>query len=139
MFLEHINLTVSDLNRSIDFYTSLLDLHVRWRRGADDPKGPAAHVGDERCYLAMFQATEASDPLEHDYEHVGLNHFGFVVDDLDLIRQRLEQRGITPHLEGDYDPGRRLYFHDPDGIEMELIEYEPAHRDAAPAASHAVL
>ena len=139
MFLEHINLTVSDLSRSIDFYTSLLDLNVRWQRGADDPKGPAAHVGDERCYLAMFQATESSSPLEHDYEHVGLNHFGFVVDDLDLVRQRLEQRGITPHLEGDYEPGRRLYFHDPDGIEVEIVEYESTDKERPAPTSQAVL
>lgn len=119
MFLEHVNLTVSDLDRSIDFYTSVLGLELRWRRPADDQHGPAAHIGDARCYLALFEATEpGGSPVEHDYEHVGLNHFGFVVDDLDALRSRLQQHGITPHLEGDYNPGRRLYFHDPDGIEV---------------------
>ena len=139
MFLEHINLTVADLDRSIDFYCNLLDLQVRWQRPASDPSGAAAHVGDDRCYLAMFQATESGEPLEHDYEHVGLNHFGFVVDNLDLMRDRLEARGITPHLEGDYDPGRRLYFHDPDGIEVELVEYAAENKPESVSAREAVL
>jgi catechol 2,3-dioxygenase-like lactoylglutathione lyase family enzyme len=125
MFLEHVNLTVADLDRSIDFYCRLLGLRVRWRRDAGDAPA-AAHVGDDRHYLAFFQARGDSPPARLDYESVGLNHFGFVVDDLDAARDRLERLGITAHSEADYDPGRRLYFFDPDGIEVELVEYATA-------------
>ena len=131
MFLEHVNLTVSDLDRSIDFYGRLLGLKVRWRRDATDDNPAAAHVGDDRNYLAFFQATRSAGerpPL--DYGAVGLNHFGFVVDDLNATRARLMDLGITPHGEADYDPGRRLYFFDPDGIEVELIEYATAAQPA---------
>lgn len=125
MFLEHVNLTVADLDRSIDFYCRLLGLRVRWRRDAgDDPA--AAHVGDDRHYLALFEARADSPAPPLDYGRVGLNHFGFVVDDLDAARARLEELGITAHSEADYDPGRRLYFFDPDGIEVELVEYATA-------------
>ena len=48
MFLEHVNLTVSDLQRSIDLYSDLLGLHVRWQ-GTTSDGHPAAHVGDDRC------------------------------------------------------------------------------------------
>jgi catechol 2,3-dioxygenase-like lactoylglutathione lyase family enzyme len=126
MFLEHVNMTVSDLDRSIDFYSRLLGLSVRWRRDAGDDLPAAAHVGDERCYLAMFQAAGDTAPAKQDYEGVGLNHFGFVVDDLDGVRARLIDLGITPHFEPEYDPGRRLYFLDPDGIEVEIVEYGAA-------------
>jgi hypothetical protein len=34
MILEHVNLTVSDLQRSIDFYCKLFEFRVRWRADA---------------------------------------------------------------------------------------------------------
>ena len=45
------------------------------------------------------------------------------MDDLDAYRARLKARGVALQLEADYEPGRRLYFYDPDGIEVELVEY----------------
>ena len=120
-------MTVSDLQRSIDFYSRLLGLTVRWRGTTPDGK-PAAHVGDERLggsYLALFQ-TRTGSPARptDDYDAVGLNHFGFIVPDLDEARRCLVSMAITPHLEADYEPGRRLYFHDLDGIEVELVQYD---------------
>jgi catechol 2,3-dioxygenase-like lactoylglutathione lyase family enzyme len=126
MFLEHVNMTVSDLDRSIDFYRRLLGLAVRWRRAGDADRTAAAHVGDDRHYIAMFQASAPEPRCPTDYESPGLNHFGFVVDDLDQARRRLAELGVTPHGEADYHPGRRLYFFDPDGIEVELVEYADA-------------
>ena len=126
MFLEHVNLTVSDLDRSVDFYCALLGLRVRWRRDADGDLTGAAHVGDHRHYIAMFQAKTDTGRPTPNYDAVGLNHFGFVVDDLDAVRDRLGSLGVTPHSEADYEPGRRLYFFDPDGIEVELVQYETA-------------
>ena len=121
MFLEHVNMTVSDLNRSIDFYSKLLGLKVRWQGKTSDGSS-AAHVGDDRCYLALFQATAEGKP-SNDYSTPGLNHFGFVVDDLDAARDRVAELGAEVHAEMDYDPGRRVYIFDPDGIEVELVEY----------------
>ena len=124
MFLEHVNLTVSDVNRTADFYSDLLGFKVRWR-GKTTSGQAAAHVGTDRFYLALFQA-KSKGRAHSDYGEVGMNHFGFVVDDLDATRERLVAAGVTPHLEADYEPGRRLYFMDPDGIEVELVEYESA-------------
>lgn len=121
MFLEHVNLTVSDLDRSIAFYSDLLDLHVRWK-GPVDGDRLGAHVGDDHCYLALFQAAEAT-PVRLDYARPGVNHFGFVVEDLDDARRRLDRLGAVVHHQADYEPGRRIYFLDPDGHEVELVAY----------------
>ena len=123
MFMEHVNITVSDQQKSIDFYSGLFGFELRWRNSPDDPDPPAAHVGDEQMYIAMFEAPQAAR-AETDYDRVGFNHFGFVVQDLDRYRSRLGEMGVQPHLERDYHPGERLYFLDPDGIEVELVEYE---------------
>lgn len=121
MHLEHVNLTVSDVERSAAFYSDLLGFHVRWK-GETVAGSPAAHVGDDRCYLALFQSTDETD-APNNYEVVGLNHLGFVVDDLDATLERLHALGVQEHFMPEYDPGRRAYFMDPDGIEVELVEY----------------
>lgn len=123
MNIEHVNITVSSLEKSIDFYCRLFGLKLRWRSPADDPEQPGAHVGDDHSYIAMFEAPQA-ERVDADYDRVGLNHFGLVVEDLARYRGRLRELGIEPHLERDYEPGRRLYFYDPDGIEVELVEYK---------------
>lgn len=121
MHLEHVNLTVSNVDAAVDFYRRLLGLEVRWR-GATTNGRPAAHVGTDRCYIALFEGT--GGPVEGgDYERVGVNHFGFVVDDIDATRRQLASLGITPTAEADYEPGQRFYFRDLDGIEVEIVQY----------------
>lgn len=122
MFLEHVNLTVGNLERTIAFYCELLGFRIRWRGTTADGQ-PAAHVGDERCYLALFEAAAGAAAHETDYDQIGFNHFGLVVDNLDELRRRLRKLRVEPHFEADYEPGQRLYFFDPDGIEVELVEY----------------
>ena len=67
MFLEHVNLTVSNLDRTIDFYSSLLGLEIRWRRDGSSADQPAAHIGDGRCYLAIFEARKDAETGPRDY------------------------------------------------------------------------
>ena len=56
-----------------------------------------------------------------------INHaVGFVVNDLEAAKKILKQKEIPLRAEFDYEPGKRLYFLDPDGIEVELVEYESA-------------
>jgi len=120
MRIEHVNLSVADLERSIDFYCRLFDFRVRWRQ-ADPDEQPAAHVGNDETYIAMFEAAKPGE-APSDYDQVGLNHFGLIVEDLEPYRRRLAELGVTPHHEPDYDPGPRLYFFDPDHIEVELVQ-----------------
>ena len=35
----------------------------------------------------------------------------------------MAEAGLEPFSHGDYEPGRRFYFLDPDGIEYEVISY----------------
>ena len=134
MHLEHGNLTVRDVDSAIDFYRRVLGFHVRCR-GTTTAGRPAAHVGDDRCYLALFQG-DRDDPGAQDYDRVGFNHVGFVVDDIDEVKTRLESLGITLTGEADYEPGRRFYFRDPEGIEVEIVHYENAGaRAPAPTTS----
>jgi catechol 2,3-dioxygenase-like lactoylglutathione lyase family enzyme len=121
MRLEHVNLTVTDVDRSTRFYQDLFDFKVRWQ-GSTGGGTPAVHIGGDSFYLALFE-TDRAGRAPYDYGAVGVNHFGFVVDDLDEIVRRLDAQDIECHLTADYEPGRRAYFFDPDGHEIEVVEY----------------
>lgn len=54
---------------------------------------------------------------------LGLNHLGIVVDDLDSAEKRILAAGFKTRSHGDYEPGRRFYFEDGDGLEFEVIAY----------------
>ena len=116
MFLEHVNFTVSDLDRSVDCYTRLFGFKVRWKGTIDDGR-LAAHVGDDRQYLALFEAVSPGK-VENRMTEVGLNHFGFVVESLDEMKSRLAELGVSPRAEHDYAPGLRLYFFDAEGSKL---------------------
>ena len=47
-----------------------------------------------------------------------------VVDDIDTMRDRVAAIGFIPGEDHDYEPGRRFYFHDADGIEYEAVQYD---------------
>lgn len=121
MRLEHVNLTVSDLDRAVDFYSDLLDVSVRWKGELGDGRR-AAHVGNEESYLALFEAA-GGGAVGEDYSTPGYNHMGFVVDDLEDAAQRLQKLGAPYGEIQEYEPGRRLYCYDPDGHELELVQY----------------
>ena len=124
MRLEHANISVNDIDTSFQFYSVLFGFEKRWEGKATGEVGPvrAVHVGNEHTYLALFEA-ERKGRSQADYAIAGVNHIGFEVEDLAIYRQRLEELGISVHLEADYEPGERIYFYDPDGVEIELVEY----------------
>ena len=119
-FLEHANLTVSDPARSSALLQQLCGWHERWR-GPSQLGGWTIHVGTERDYLALYTNEGRGGPYA---KGAPLNHIGLVVDDLDAAEAIVIAAGLVPFSHGDYDPGRRFYFFDWDGIEFEVVSYE---------------
>lgn len=117
--IEHVNLTVSDIERSAALLTQLLGWHQRWR-GSAQCGGETIHVGEDVTYLALY-----TDGQEHAGQVKGrpLNHVGLLVDDLAAAQAVVEAHGLEPVGFGDYPPGRRFYFFDWDGIEFEVVSY----------------
>ncbi len=120
--LEHVNLTVSDPERSAALIERVFGWQVRWRGPA--MSGRTVHVGTDRQYLA-FYATRP-DVLAPELGRGRLNHVAIEVDDLDATEARVIEAGLTPFNHGDYQPGRRFYFYDGDEIEFEIVCYQPA-------------
>lgn len=118
--IEHVNLTVTDVERSAALFERLLGWRRRWRGEAMN-YGETIHVGEETTYLALY-----SDRGDHAGQVKGkpLNHVGLLVNDIDAAERVVIEHGLAPFGHDDYVPGRRFYFYDWDGIEFEVVSYE---------------
>lgn len=122
--LEHVNLTVSDTNKTTELLGDLFGWKLRWK-GAAINSGVTAHVGSDEFYVALYSPPKISASDTETYTTLGgLNHIAVVVDDLDKIEDRIKSVGIETHSHANYEPGRRFYFHDHDGIEYEVVSYK---------------
>ncbi len=121
--LEHVNITVSDPEKTANLLCTLFDWHIRWHGDAKNG-GTTYHVGSDDSYVAVYAENNAEKPPYDSYHtRGGLNHIGVVVEDLDEVEARVQAAGLIPHLHADYEPGRRFYFDDNDGIEFEVVSY----------------
>ncbi len=121
--LEHLNITVSDCAATAARLCELFGWHVRWQ-GEALAGGTTVHVGTNERYLALYTPPESpADPIDNHTTLRGLNHIGVEVEDLDAVERKVIDMGYQPHMHADYEPGRRFYFDDRDGIEFEVVSY----------------
>ncbi len=122
--LEHVNYTVKDAKKTAAWLCDLFDWHIRWE-GAAINGGYTVHVGTLDRYVAVFQPKAMQGNPKSNYETVGgLNHIAMTVDDLDATEAKVKAAGFETGNHQDYEPGRRFYFHDHDGIEYEIVQYD---------------
>ena len=136
-YLEHANITVKNLDKAIQFFTTAFpDFRVRGRGESDQGayKKKWLHLGTDDAYVALEEVTLEDEGSRRPYRDRGINHVGFVVDDVDGIIERLRAAGYRDGIAVEPHPHRkRAYFHDSDGIEYEFVEYlsdKPEERNA---------
>jgi predicted enzyme related to lactoylglutathione lyase len=120
--VEHVNITVSDIDRTAGMLMEVFGWRIRWR-GPAASGGSTVHVGEDDTYLAVYMAPGAARAQRTHEKGAPLNHVGVVVDDLDATERRVKAVGFKTFNHGDYEPGRRFYFFDEDGIEFEVLSY----------------
>ena len=121
--IDHVALTVKDVERAVAWYRDVLGLE---RRHEEVWGGVPAMMFAGETGIALFPA-ESSDPApapEHSNATV-MRHLAFQVDRRNFDRAQIEfsARGI-PFTFEDHDIAHSIYFHDPDGYEIELTTYE---------------
>jgi len=130
--IHHLRLTVTDVQRSREFYTGLLGFEVAVESPpADDPTAAAVYpvlwggVVMVRGNLLMGLRPVAPAGDRFDENRVGLDHLSFSVAsraDLDAAVRLLDERGV-PHGEIRTLEGFGIHvlpFRDPDNIQVEL-------------------
>ncbi|MHC4718340.1 MAG: VOC family protein [Planctomycetota bacterium] len=132
--LEHANITVRDMDRALRFLTTAFP-DFRVRGTSRDREGDQAvrwiHIGTDTTYVCLNPVT-AAEPVSRTYEDPGINHVGFVVDDTEELKVRMEAAGYTTKYAEPHPYRRRLYVADDDGLSWEFVEYfsdDPAERN----------
>ena len=129
---HHLRLTVTDVQRSREFYTSLLGFQVAVESPPDDDPTAAetfkilfGGVVMIRGNLLMGLRPMAASGDRFDPDRVGLDHLSFGVashQDLEQAVRLLDEQGV-PHGEITSLPAFGidvLSFEDPDGVQLEL-------------------
>ena len=120
---HHIGLTVSRLEESAAFFTSLLG----WKEVSRDDAYPAIFVTDGSVMVTLWKNREAPAGAFDHSRNVGLHHVAFMVErDTDLMRihAMLVENDITiefapePLRQG---PARHMMCYEPSGIRVEFI------------------
>lgn len=123
--LEHANIQVQDVDATIKFLASAFpSFRVRHDSGKED-KERWVHFGDDNVYLAINQATRpAAEPWQPYSGRPGVNHLGFVVEDVLALRQRMLDAGyMETTITNDHPARKRIYFNDPEGNDWEFLQY----------------
>src|SRR5688572_17893438 len=138
---NHLGFTVSDLDRSVAFYRDLLGFTVAYERGEVTADYMPRLVGISGARLKVtgldlaglhldliqYLAPEGEVSPNRTCD-VGNGHVGFTVDDLWMAYHRLSEAGVTfksepvSITEGPNRGGWAVYFTDPDGITLEMIQ-----------------
>ncbi len=122
--LEHVNITVPDPAKTAAWMDDIFGWKIRWEGDAING-GHTKHVGNETSYVALYNPNVELNDADDSYtQSGGLNHVAVVVGNLDDVEQRVIANGFVPKSHADYEPGRRFYFYDENGIEFEVVEYD---------------
>jgi catechol 2,3-dioxygenase-like lactoylglutathione lyase family enzyme len=119
--LRHFALCVSDLEASAKFYEEVFGLR---RVGEETLElGSGVYLSDGVVNLALLKlkGTYGTDGKDSS-GFVGSHHFGFIVDDVDEMRKRIEQAGGKFFFTLG-DPEKHNFeskFKDPDGIIFDI-------------------
>ena len=126
--LGHINLKVSDLQASIDFYTRLgFPEFLRLDQTAGHPWIVYLKISDE-LYLELFPGGDGGKAAGP--EHTGVHHLCLTTDDIEATEAHLKSVGIplTSPLRKDHrgvDGNRGMWITDPNGNRIEIMEMAP--------------
>lgn len=118
--IEHVNVTVSDSDRSAALMQALFGWRVRWQ-GLSQSGGRTVHVGTDEYYLALHTPLDGGPTWPKGQP---LNHIAVEVADLDAVEARALAAALRPFSHGSYGgTNRHFYLLDPDGIEFEILSY----------------
>ena len=147
----HFSFTVSDIERSIDWYTRVFGLELVHRQRQDNEYTQIL-VGIPGAVLEVAQfavpgvpparSTHMLELVEYVTPHgapaaplavnsVGCPHLALMVDDIHARHARMREQGVefvNPPVEitaGANAGGFTCYFRDPDGITLEILQPSP--------------
>ena len=119
--LRHVALNVRDVQKSLEFYSKVLGMKLEWMPDEDN-----AYLTSGQDNLALHKLPPGVEPGRIQTIH----HIGFVVrrpEDVDRWAEQIRRHGLSLVQEPKThrDGARSFYFHDPDGLLIQLIYHPP--------------
>ncbi|MCX7863763.1 MAG: VOC family protein [Novosphingobium sp.] len=137
--MNHVGISVSNIERTIAFYRDMFGLEEMVPvfpfggadfsaiMGLENAQGRMTMIGKGDIRLELFEFSHPEptrrDPNYPVSDH-GYSHFGFEVDDIDAVYERLLAAGVPIHCPVVQFTGgiRAIYARDPDGYVFEVLE-----------------
>ena len=119
--IDHVALAVSDVERSVQWYIDILGLE---RQHEGMWNGIPAFVGKGNTGIAFFPARSA-DFKSGPHNRIRMLHLAFRAKSENFLsaQQELKKRGIKFEFQG-HEISHSIYFHDPDGHQLEITTYD---------------
>ena len=129
--LAHLNFVTDNLPGIVDFYTNKLGLKVKFtlNNRRDEPFGYYFACGDS-TFLEFFDQKMAAEVWGGEVGELTpgtrYKHFCFEVTGLDEYCSQLHEKGVAvTEISTGMDNSRQAWVTDPDGNQIELMEYGP--------------
>lgn len=142
--MHHVGFSTLDLDRLVRFYTETFGFEEEaafsWEPGCDDidaalaldeSAGSMAMLRLGTVYLELFEFSNPrpapADPARS-VTQIGINHLCLLVDDIDVVVERLTSMSIPVHSSPrDIGDGPFVYCRDPDGNAIEFWQVSAAN------------
>ena len=120
--LDHIALSVSDVNRAADWYVEVLGFE-REHEGMWD--GIPVFIGKGETAIALFPAKANARSTSASRDEIVILHFALRADRKNFLaaQDELRRRGIAFEFQ-DHAISHSIYFQDPDGHQLEITTYD---------------
>jgi catechol 2,3-dioxygenase-like lactoylglutathione lyase family enzyme len=142
--IDHVGVTVSDVERALHFYRDTLGLRVVNDSVFTSPEVAALlglesielrsvdlDSGDGRVFELLHYVRPEGNHIDYESRDPATGHIALTVDDLEAVRGRIEAGGgrvissAELHISdpgGAFDGAICLYVRDPDGMILELVQ-----------------
>ena len=127
--LAHLNFVTNDLSKIIDFYVNKLGMKIKFTldNKQGQPFGYYFECGNS-TFLEFFDQTMAAEVWGGNVTELTsgtrYKHFCLEVTGLDEFCRELKNRGVSvSDISMGMDNSRQAWVSDPDGNQIELMEY----------------
>ena len=120
--IDHVALAVRDVEETAKWYADVLGFERRYEGMWD---GIPTFIGKGKTAIALFPARDGDSKSSAHTGKIRMLHLAFRANNDGFLaaQEELKRRGIKFEFQ-DHEISHSIYFHDPDGHELEITTYD---------------